>query len=404
MADADMHDLETLFSLVTENGNIASIEPVSGQPAPTGCIDLAGATIVPGLIDVHMHVLSSEITRNEGFGPPAELKGGEPRSRELGYFILTAMAKAVLEAGITTIRDVGGNDAEAIVLRQAVALGIVPGPQVFSCGKIISATSPGGIIFDAMYRQADGPEEMRKAVREQIRSGADFIKLMATGARSVERENPEPAQMTREEIATIVEEGHRMGLRVAAHAEGLEGTRIAVDEGVDTIEHGLSLHRDPKVLDQMAEQGTVLVPTLSTFHDLAERFPESFPDVLVEQAKRQLDEAYQTLTAADSAGVTLALGHDSGPPGDAGIELVRMVQGGLTPIKALTAGTKGSAAALGLTDRGELKVGKRADLLVVEGNPLDDISLLNNRSAIQMVVKHGDIVTNHLQENSHVAR
>jgi len=117
---------------------------------------------VPGLIDAHMHVLSSEITRNPGFGPPPALKGGEPRARELGYFVLAAMAKAVLEAGITTVRDVGCDDYEAIVLRQAVNLGVVPGPQVLSCGRIISATSPGGVLFEAMYRQADGPDEVRR--------------------------------------------------------------------------------------------------------------------------------------------------------------------------------------------------------------------------------------------------
>src|SRR5699024_11140066 len=149
--------------------------------------------------------------------------------------------------------------------------GVVPGPDVLSCGRILSATSPGGAVFTPMYRQADGPDEIRKAVREQVRDGADFIKIMATGARSVERENPEPAQLTREEIATVVEEAHRIGLRVAAHAEGLEGTRLAIEEGVDTIEHGLSLHRDPRLLELMAEKDITLVPTLSTFHDLAEQ-------------------------------------------------------------------------------------------------------------------------------------
>ena len=137
-----------------------------------------------------------------------------------------------------------------------------------------------------MYREADGPWEMRKAVREQIRDGADFIKIMATGARSVEREDPEPAQMTREEVAAVVDEAHRMGFRVAAHAEGLGGARIAVEEGVDTIEHGLSLHRAPELLDRMAEHGIVLVPTLSTFHDLAERFAEA-----VHAAPRRAGEA-----------------------------------------------------------------------------------------------------------------
>jgi imidazolonepropionase-like amidohydrolase len=378
-------------TVVVEDGVITSIDPAEAA-GPEGALDLAGATVVPGLIDAHMHVLSSEIVRNPGFGPSPGLKGGEPRARELGYFVLAAMAKAVLEAGITTVRDVGCDNYEAIALRQAVNLGIVPGPQVLSCGRIVSATSPGGVLFEAMYRQADGPDELRKAVREQLRAGADFIKFMATGARSVELENPEPAQLTREEMHAIIEEAHRMGFRVAAHAEGLAGARVAIEEGVDTIEHGLSLHREPALLDLMAARGSVLVPTLSTFHDLAERFTEKFAPPLVEQAKRQLEEAYATLLAARKAGVTIALGHDSGPPGDAAIELVRMVDGGLSTAEALAAGTAGSATALGLTDRGTLRVGQRADLLAVDGDPLADIGVLNNRAAVRLVVKQGDLV------------
>lgn len=380
-----------LRNLAVENGVITSIAPADGA-CPADSTDVAGATIVPGLIDAHMHVLSSEITRNPGFGPPPELKGDEPRARELGYFVLAAMAKAVLAAGITTVRDVGCDDYEAIVLRQAVDLGVIPGPQVLSCGRIISATSPGGVLFNAMYRQADGPDEMRKAVREQLRAGADFIKFMATGARSVALEDPEPAQMTRAEMRAIIGEAHRMGFRVAAHAEGLEGARIAVEEGVDTIEHGLSLHREPALLDAMAQRGAVLVPTLSTFHDLAERFADKFAPALVDQATRQLDEAYATLRAARAAGVTIALGHDSGPPGDAAIELVRMVEGGLSTFEALAAGTRGSAAALGLTDRGRLAVGQRADLLVLDGDPLTDIRVLNTTAAIRQVIKNGTLV------------
>jgi imidazolonepropionase-like amidohydrolase len=391
LADGSTHFGQQPRTLVVEDGVIVSIEIDQGA-TPEDALDLAGATVVPGLIDAHMHVLSSDIVRNPGFGPPPELKGGEPRARELGHFVLAAMAKAVLEAGITTVRDVGCDNYEAIVLRQAVNLGVVPGPQVLSCGRIVSATSPGGVLFHAMYRQADGADEMRKAVREQLRAGADFIKFMATGARSVELENPEPAQMTREEMRAIIDEAHRMGFRVAAHAEGLDGTRAAIEEGVDTIEHGLSLHREPGLLDVMAERGSVLVPTLSTFHDLSERFTEKFASKLVDQAKRQREEAYETLLAARKAGVTIAMGHDSGPPGDAAIELVRMVDGGLSTAEALAAGTAGSATALGLTDRGTLQVGKRADLLVVEGDPLADIRVLNDRAAVRIVVKNGDVV------------
>ena len=183
-------------------------------------------------------------------------------------------------------------------------------------------------MFGTMYAEADGPWDMRRAVREQLRRGADFIKLMATGARSVEREDPEPAQLTRDEVAAIVDEAHRIGLRVAAHAEGLAGTRVAVEEGVDTIEHGLALHREPALLAAMAERGQVLVPTLSTFHDLAERFAPEWVPRLVDQAKRQLDEAYSTLVAAREAGVTIAMGFDSGPPDATLWELVRMADGG----------------------------------------------------------------------------
>jgi imidazolonepropionase-like amidohydrolase len=240
-----------------------------------------------------------------------------------------------------------------------------------------------------MYREADGPWEMRKAVREQIRDGADYIKIMATGARSVEREDPEPAQMTREEVAAVVDEAHRMGYRVAAHAEGLGGARIAVEEGVDTIEHGLSLHRAPELLAQMAERGIVLVPTLSTFHDLAERFTEAFPARLVEQAVRQAADAQQTLTAAHSAGVTLAMGYDSGPPGASAAELVRMAEAGLGSAAAIRAATQGSARALGLDDVGIVEVGARADLLVVDGDPLVDPSVLLDPARIWLVIQGG---------------
>src|SRR4029079_13762993 len=135
----------------------------------------------------------------------------------------------------------------------------------------ISATGPGGELFGTMYREADGPWEMRKAVREQLRRGAEFIKFMATGARSVVLEDPEPPQMTLEEMRAIVDEAHRMGRRVAAHAEGLEGTRLALEAGADTIEHGLAPHREPRPLHAMRDPRHVLVPTISTFHDLAER-------------------------------------------------------------------------------------------------------------------------------------
>jgi imidazolonepropionase-like amidohydrolase len=369
-------------------GLIESIIDIDGPTAPDGALDVEGRTVMPGLIDAHSHVMS-DLERSPGFGPPPPLHGEEPRPSELRWFVLANAARAFLRAGLTTVRDVGSHDDEAIVLREAIRLGLVEGPQIISCGRIISATSPGARVFGTMYREADGPWEMRRAVREQIRRGADYVKVMATGARSVEREDPEPAQMTREEIDAVVDEAHRMGVRVAAHAEGLDGTGMAIEAGVDSIEHGFSLHRAPELLDRMAEDGIVLVPTLTTFHDLAERFAADFAPALVAQAERQRDEAYRTLIAARQAGVILAMGYDSGPPGSSAKELVRMVEGGLTPSEAIVAATAGSAAALGLADRGTLEAGKAADLIAVDGDPLVEPRLLTDADRIWLVVRSG---------------
>ena len=374
-----------------EAGRIGEVGKADGTPPP-GAIELGGRTLLPGLIDAHAHV-SSDTLRSPGFGPPPPLHGELPRPRALGYFILAKAARAMLDAGVTTVRDVGSYDDEGIALREAVRLGIVEGPRILCCGRIISATAPGGAIFKTMYREADGADDMRRAVREQLRRGADFIKLMATGARSVVAADPEPAQMTAAECRAIIDEAHRLGVRVAAHAEGLAGTRMAVEEGVDTIEHGLSLHREPSLLEAMAQRGIVLVPTLSTFHDLADRFTGDFAPALVEQAKRQKEEAYLTLAAARDAGVTLAMGHDSGPPGDNAIELVRMVDGGLTPLEGIVAATRGSAAALGRDEEfGTVTDGAVADLLVVDGDPLTDIRVLNDPARIWLVVQQGKLV------------
>ena len=326
---AGSHQLELPFE---EHADTLAIDEAVGDP-PDGAHDLGGATVLPGLIDAHAHV-ASDTSRSPGFGPPPLQHGEPPRPAGLAHYILAATADRFLRSGFTTVRDVGAYDDEVLVLRAAIDTGLVPGPRVYTCGRIVSATGPGGQIFRSMYREADGPWEMRKAVREQLALGAEFIKFMATGARSVVLEDPEAPQMTLEEMRAIVDEAHRMGKRVAAHAEGLEGTRWALEAGADTIEHGLALHREPRLLDDMATRGTVLVPTISTFHDLAERFANIFPVVLVEQAKRQLEEAMRTVETARRAGVTLALGYDSGPPGSSAQELLRLMEALYGPERA----------------------------------------------------------------------
>jgi imidazolonepropionase-like amidohydrolase len=380
----------TSVAVTLADGRIATIGTARGEP-PADAIDVAGMTLLPGLIDAHAHV-SSDTERSPGFGLPPMKHGADPPPKDLRYFVLANMARAFLRAGITTVRDVGSYDNEAIVLRRALEMGLVDGPRLLSCGRILTATSPGARIFGTMYREADGPWEMRKAVREQIRDGADYLKIMATGARSVEREDPEPAQMTLEEVAAVVDEAHRLGYRVAAHAEGLPGARNAIEAGVDTVEHGLSLHRAPELLEAMAERGIVLVPTLSTFYDLAERFAADFAPRLVEQAKRQVEDAARTIVAAQAAGVTLAMGYDSGPPGASANELVRMAEAGLGAAAAIRAATEGSACALGLVDVGIVEPGRIADLLVVDGDPLENPVILLEPERIRLVIQSGRVV------------
>ena len=377
-------------SLLLSGGRIARIETSSESGFGAGAeeMDLTGMTLMPALVDAHVHLSSYETLR-----PP--LRGEEPRTDALRYFELANFARDLISMGILTVRDVGSEGDHALHLRQAVRRDLCPGPRILTCARIVSATSPGCRIFGTMYRKADGPDEVRKAAREQLAAGADFVKVMATGARSVVLENPETAQFTREEVRAVVEEAHRLGKRVAAHAEGLEGSRLAIEEGVDTIEHGLSLHRAPELLERMAENGQTLVPTLSTFHDVSEDHAEKYPCVLVDQAQIQRQEAYRTLAAAKESGVKIAMGFDSYPLGQNARELLRMVDGGLTPGEGLVAATSGAAEALGLDDVGRIEVGAAADLLVLDGDPLADPSILLDPDRIHLVLQGGRDVTQH---------
>src|SRR5579871_5041683 len=244
------------------DGRIARIADAAPQGAET--IDLTGCTLLPGLVDAHAHVGVS-------FPHPEAAHGAEPILPGTVAHFLAAELREVLRMGITTMRDVGSYGDLVVEARQAMRYGAFAGPRLLTCGRIVSPTSPGGRWFDGMYREADGVDDVRRAVREQLRRGADFIKVMTTGARSVEYEDPDPAQLTRAEIAALVEEAHRQGYRVAAHCEGIAGTELAIEEGVDTIEHGMYLCDRPDLLERMAAAGQFLVPTLSCFYGVAGR-------------------------------------------------------------------------------------------------------------------------------------
>jgi imidazolonepropionase-like amidohydrolase len=398
--------------VLVENGTIARVgDTGDGAPADARVVDLGGRTLMPGLIDAHAHVYPHV---------PTPAPGAEPLWPGTGAHVLAADLRTSLRMGITTLRDVGSYDDIVFEVRQAMRYGALRGPRLLTCGRILSATAPGGRWFPGMYREADGPDDVRRAVREQLRRGADFVKVMTTGARSVELEDPNPAQMTREEIETVVDEAHRMGYRVAAHAEGLDGTEIAIAAGIDTIEHGMYLNRRPDLLERMAASGQVLVPTLGCFYGVAgaaapdagdggggdggpggagfdgangdghHEAPPTWSHLLVELALHNLEQADLTLRAANAAGVAIATGHDWAPIHDLGLEIVRMVHHGLSAREALVASTATAAHALGLGDRvGTVEPGRLADLVVVDGDPLERPAVLRDRSRIWLVLQLG---------------
>jgi imidazolonepropionase-like amidohydrolase len=369
----------------------------AGEPVPEGAtaIDLAGRTLMPGLIDAHVHLKSPELS---------PMHGAEPIWPQTPAHFVSAALTRLLRMGFTTVRDVGSFGDEVVAARQAMRYRAFRGPRVLTCGQIISATAPGHRFFAGMYREADGVDDIRRAVREQLRKGADFIKVMSTGARSVELEDPDPAQLTAAEIEAMVDEAHRQGYRTAAHAEGLAGTELSIHAGIDTIEHGMYLNQRPDLLEAMAAAGQILVPTFSCFYGVAgpeaNRGPEdrvarseTWSPLLVDLAEYNLQQAELTLRAAVTAGVTIAMGYDWSPLGTNALELVRMVRHGLTPLQGLTAATADAALALGLSDDvGAIEPGKLADLVVVDGDPLQHPELLMDAQQIWLVLQLGEPV------------
>jgi imidazolonepropionase-like amidohydrolase len=370
----------------------------AGDAVPDGArvLDVGGRMLIPGLINAHVHVQGHE---------PAPAHGAEPILPGTSAHFLQARLRDTLAMGVTTLRNVGSQARQPQEARQAMRYGAFRGPRLLTCGLIISATAPGGRFYGAMYREADGPDEVRKAVREQLREGADFVKVMTTGARSNELEDPDPTQLIDAELSALVEEAHRLGVKVAAHAEGLDGTAAAIAHGMDTIEHGMYLNQRPELLERMAARGQVLVPTLSGYYwmgglgdviDPAEATVEGgmLPS-LVELAHHNLEQGARSLRAARDAGVRIALGSDrEGVSGDdTALELARMVHHGLGVAEAIRSATSIAAEALGLQDHiGTVEAGKLADLVVVDGDVLQQPELLLDRDRVWLVLQLGAAV------------
>ena len=351
----------------------------AGQAAPAGghVIEMPNATLLPGLIDAHTH-----LTFDPNFGYQ-ELGVSIPKEALIG----AKNARITLEAGFTTVRNVGANGYTDVALRDAINEGMVPGPRIDASGPPLSIT--GGHCDQNLLPYewhaksdgaADGVEGVQHKVREIIKYGADVIKVCATGGVLSKGDDPQASQYTLEELKAIVADAHRLGRKVAAHAHGAQGIAWAAEAGVDSIEHGSYI--DDNGIRIMKEHGTYLVPTQYLADWMRENATRiGLPAMYAEKMKSVTAVARQNVTKAFRAGVKIAFGTDAAvyPHGLNAHEFAVYVQMGMTPLQAIQTATVNAADLLGWSDRiGSIEPGKFADMVAVEGDPTKDVTLLEH--------------------------
>ncbi|MGD8564191.1 MAG: amidohydrolase family protein [Desulfarculaceae bacterium] len=373
--------------VVIDHGTIAKVLKAEDQPPPDlECIDLSGKMLFPGFIDCHVHLCldgSADPMTNAINDSPAKMTLKAARH-----------ARDTLMAGVTTVRDMGAFAGIDTALRDAVAAGQMPGPRILAAGRVICMT--GGHGWQLGGREADGPDEVRRAAREQIKAGCDHVKLMATGGVLTPGVDPGSTQLTKEELRAGIEEAHKAGRLTSAHAQGRDGILNSLWAGIDSIEHGIFL--DQQAMELMLERGVPLVPTLAPgLNVLAKGVEAGVPSFAVEKNKWVVPQHLQMLEMAHDGGVCIASGTDAGTPfnrhGANLAEIVNLAQNGLSPSEALCAATGIAAQVLGLEQEiGLIKEGMAADLVAVSGNPLEQIDLLLSAQAIHMVMQGGRIV------------
>ena len=377
-------------SLIIQEGKIVASGPSAESKVPTGAarIDLPNATILPGLIDAHTH-----LTFDPKFGYE-RLAISVPREALIG----AKNARATLLAGFTTVRNVGASGYTDVALRDAINAGDVPGPRMLVSGPALSIT--GGHCDDNMlpfeYHAvgdgvADGIAAVQHKVRENIKFGVDLIKVCATGGVLSMGDNPQASQYTLEEMKAIVADAHRLGRKVAAHAHGAQGILWATEAGVDSIEHGSYI--DDAGIAAMKEHGTYLVPTLYLGDWMMENAGQiHMPPPLMAKAREVIPAARKNIAHAFVSGVKVAFGTDAAvyPHGLNAHEFAVMVKLGLTPLQAIQAATINAADLLGWSGKvGTLDPGAWADIIAVDGDPLQDVTTLER---VKFVMKGGDVV------------
>jgi imidazolonepropionase-like amidohydrolase len=379
-------------TIVIENGKIVSVGAAAEATAPADAIriDFPNATVLPGLIDAHTH-----LTMDPKFGYE-RLGLSIPREALTG----AKNARITLQAGFTTVRNVGAAGYSDVALRDAINVGDVPGPRMLVSGPPLTITGghADNNLLPFEYHAtsdgvADGVDGVRHMVRQNIKYGADLIKFMASGGVLSKGDDPQASQYTLEEMKAIVSEAHRLGRKVAAHAHGAQAILWASEAGVDSIEHGSYI--DDAAIAEMKKNGTYLVPTLY----LGDWFLENaeiihLPDFLQTKAKAVIPAARKHIAHAFASGVKVAFGTDAAvyPHGQNAHEFAVMVKLGLSPLQAIQAATINAADLLGWAGQvGSLEPGAWADVVAVDGDPLKDVTTLER---VKFVMKGGEVVKN----------
>jgi len=368
-------------SVVVEKGIITAVVEDARAPRGNG-VDLAGHTLLPGLINCHVHLCLG-----------AEADPVRPlREESLGLTAIKALLRAreTARAGVTTVRDLGGREYVEIAVRRAIQEGLVDGPRIVAAGRPVCMTGGHG---HWLGREADGPDDARKAVREQLKAGADVIKIIATGGILTPGVEPGSPQLTLEEMRAAIEEARKANRRTAAHAMAATGISDAIAAGITSIEHGIYL--TDEIVAHMRRDGTFLVPTLNAPAAIATGgLAAGIPEYIVRKTEQVVAAHVASFQLAHRAGVRIAAGADSGTPlnfhGSLLPELTLMVKYGMTPLEAIRAATVTAADCLGLGEvTGRVAPGYAADLIAVAGDPAERIEALAD---LKLVLVNGRVL------------